>query len=838
MKTNKKVNTNAKKRLWSGCACTMLAMSMVTTSILPVSAATTEATTEGVVLGESGTVSEQTGLRFDSVNSEYAVTTEAVEIPDTIEVWVKLDSNENRRQIIMNNYLNGSETSFGIEVTAKNNLRYWERTPEKGQISCLFDSGANQIPICNDEWTLITIVRNKAENKVMAYINGEFVASMDAKVSFSDTTSTYPMHFATDLRQDNKRLDGSIGEVRFWNDERTAEEIKEYASKEVTGTEEGLAHAWKFEEPEVITEAMTFADKVENGISVVAKGYKIDLPDVEISKRDFDINGSIDFENSSVQFATEKKLTDVPHTFEAIVKLPKDLEGNGGVICGNYMDAGYYDYDLPYVTFSVNENGNPCLTWNINWSRDDASRARSLTVEATNVDLRTDEWVHVAMSYDEAANKAYCYINGEKVYEMSDCDFVTDVPAQALKIGGDYRTNNTEYFKGEIAYVRAWSDARSEEDIKANMETLTTEKDTLLGAWTFDETTDGAYVDQSQNGNNVTAFQDWIDGDIAEGDYSFVVLPDTQFLAEAFPEKYEKLTQWIVDNKEKYNIEAVMHLGDITNVNTTAQWTNAQNAMNILDDEVAYIPMTGNHDNVTSFNKYFSYEKFSQKDYFGGAMEEGRTENAYYFIEAGGRRYMIVALTFAPSDKVVEWANEVIDAEVAKDPDLNVIVNTHAYMNWDGDFLAEDDWDHASKYVSGANNGDDIYNKIVKNHSNVILCMGGHIGFPDLAVRTDEQTDGHEVVSMLCDSQGMDYPNGGLGMAMVLTFHEDSDEVNVNWISTDSEKLYRERNQFTIELQHVTSAPEVGTVLTTDDATYKVTTAGVENGTCSGIIQL
>lgn len=42
----------------------------------------------------------------------------------------------------------------------------------------------------------------------------------------------------------------------------------------------------------------------------------------------------------------EDRLSKVPLSFEATVKLPEALDGRGGVIIGSWMDAGYYDYDL------------------------------------------------------------------------------------------------------------------------------------------------------------------------------------------------------------------------------------------------------------------------------------------------------------------------------------------------------------------------------------------------------------------------------------------------------------------------------------------------------------
>ena len=48
-----------------------------------------------------------------------------------------------------------------------------------------------------------------------------------------------------------------------------------------------------------------------------------------------------------------------------------------------------------------------------------------------------------------------------------------------------------------------------------------------------------------------------------EFDFSFAWITDTQNYPKAYPQIYDSMTQWIVDNKEKQNIQYVMHTGDI-----------------------------------------------------------------------------------------------------------------------------------------------------------------------------------------------------------------------------------------------------------------------------------
>ena len=202
------------------------------------------------------------------------------------------------------------------------------------------------------------------------------------------------------------------------------------------------------------------------------------------------------------------------------------------------------------------------------------------------------------------------------------------VPAQALKIGGDYRGTggqvyaegyNDQYFRGEIANISVWSDVRTAEQIQADVQALqadaaavSAEGETLLASWQFDGEQD-LYEDRSDRDNDVAAFVDWIDPGFAQGDYSMVALPDTQFLSEKYPDIYKKLTQWIVDHEQTYNIQAVMHMGDMVNSGNSTQWSNCADAMYLLDksDSIDWMPMRGNHDDSNGFNQAFPYEEFA-----------------------------------------------------------------------------------------------------------------------------------------------------------------------------------------------------------------------------------
>jgi hypothetical protein len=74
-----------------------------------------------------------------------------------------------------------------------------------------------------------------------------------------------------------------------------------------------------------------------------------------------------------------------------------------------------------------------------------------------------------------------------------------------------------------------------------------------------------------------------VSGDTAE-DFTIIALPDTQFYSQSYPSIFTAQTQWIVDNKDAFNILYVAHEGDIVNTaDSTSQWDNAVAAMSLLE---------------------------------------------------------------------------------------------------------------------------------------------------------------------------------------------------------------------------------------------------------------
>ncbi|MBN2499304.1 MAG: Ig-like domain repeat protein [Anaerolineales bacterium] len=305
--------------------------------------------------------------------------------------------------------------------------------------------------------------------------------------------------------------------------------------------------------------------------------------------------------------------------------------------------------------------------------------------------------------------------------------------------------------------------------------------------------------------------------------YSVVVLPDTQYYSEEYPEIYIAQTQWIVDNRAALNIRFVTHEGDIVDNDDQykLEWQRADEAMQILDGEVPYGFLPGNHDmqpdgTANYYREYFPASRYESYDWWGGSFSDNK--NNYQFFSGGGEDYIVIHLQFCPTDAAIDWANEVL----AEYPDYRAIITTHAYL-----YESASRFERCIKNTDGTNNGLDMWAKMIRPNTNVFMVLAGHV--PGVSQRVDE-VDGRLIYQMLADYQAME--NGGNGYLRILTFQPAEDAVQVQTYSpTLDEYMTDPENEFSLGLG-ITGGPQAtGTV--TVSAGEASCTAAVEQGSCT-----
>jgi hypothetical protein len=297
-----------------------------------------------------------------------------------------------------------------------------------------------------------------------------------------------------------------------------------------------------------------------------------------------------------------------------------------------------------------------------------------------------------------------------------------------------------------------------------------------------------------------------------EGSWTLVLMPDTQNYADDYPGLFDAQTAWIARNKEKHNIQYVLHLGDVTDNGKKKQWQHAKNAMKLLDGHVPYAIALGNHDyhspssgsattRETLFNDYFSTADFAKWPTYGGVMKEGELDNSYHLFSAGGRDWIVLALEWGPRDETVAWANEVLD----KYPNRKAILVTHAYLWKDGmrfDFAAKGAEQKHSPYSyqtpGTKNDGEQLWNKLIRKHDFAFVFCG-HISCDGF--RLDSKNDaGKTTHQIMFDFQNRQL--GGEAYLNLVEFLPDGQTVQVKTYSPLYNKYLTEGDlQYTLKLE-------------------------------------
>jgi predicted MPP superfamily phosphohydrolase len=277
--------------------------------------------------------------------------------------------------------------------------------------------------------------------------------------------------------------------------------------------------------------------------------------------------------------------------------------------------------------------------------------------------------------------------------------------------------------------------------------------------------------------------------DVAKGDFTMVVMPDIQRYSKIYQPILRSQIHWAVTNREKMNIRFVTQLGDLTDDNTDEEWTTVDQAFSELDEAgLPYLVVPGNHDYDhepwargqkanSDYNAVFSYYRFLRKPWYGGHYGMTNT-NSFAYFDGGGVQFTVLGLEFGPGDDVLKWAKNVVKVHHYK-PTQQVILVTHAYMNSDDTRLGPgDEGMSPHKHNPTFNDGDQIWDKLVRGFDNIPVVLSGHVTTGDGAGTLISNSDkGTRVTQMMSDYQTME--QGGHGYMRLLVFRPSAQRLDV-----------------------------------------------------------
>ncbi len=322
--------------------------------------------------------------------------------PSTFEITMMLPTSyADRAGVIFGNYTDGTKDTLNLEVMAGGKLRLYYIN---GGVK--YDYVFNT-DIRSDKLINLTLTVDGA--LVSMYINGVLVETVEVAGALPVMQGSFGI--GGDYRAANAQyFKGTIYALNVFSTTRTEEEIRGDMLA-VSPEANGLICSAYFTEKGIVngTNGQTFTDKVIGGMHC-------------------DLNGT-------------------PLTFEAVIQLSKDYNGRGGIIVSNNFKS------KPIVSFEVYKNGKLRLYF-VNGTT---------TVDCRfDTDVRSDAPIHVALTVD--GTTAYLYINGELV-EIKELELPIPVSTSGYHIGGDFRPNNTQYFKGTIYSVALFDHVRTADQI-------------------------------------------------------------------------------------------------------------------------------------------------------------------------------------------------------------------------------------------------------------------------------------------------------------------------------------------------------------------------------------
>ncbi|MBQ7924372.1 MAG: metallophosphoesterase [Clostridia bacterium] len=504
-------------------------------------------------------------------------------------------------------------------------------------------------------------------------------------------------------------------------------------------------------------------------------------------------------------------------TMEAWVK----LDGNATLSTENGQDYGVIFSNLTTEGWGVTRNKEYEFRVTADRSLQFISTPDSYTKTFDSAQLPLGEWAHVAFTYSADEGQIRVYINGELKQTETGITLVDSYTRFKYRVGNnDKGIENTDAFKGDIKQVTVYGSPVSAETIAADMTQteITASQRTgldLMANWSITDNKAWRVADTSGNNNDLIYSTQGaqIEAEFSPDiDYSFVMIPDTQGLVVWNQMRFFKTVDWIRNNKEELNIAYVMHMGDIidnakSDEGQAAQWSTASTYMSMLDGVVPYSFILGNHDyddhyswiddrGTTDFNTYFPYSKYSAREDFGGAMEEGKMDNVYYTFTVNDVQYLLLALEYAPRSETLQWANQIIGSH----PNHRVIINTHSFITTGGYY---DTSSASAMHGLEGNYGEDVWEQVASQHSNVMMVFNGHSGQHDLTMRLDEGDKGNKVFSMMIDFQSfyegsLTYPSQAYkydeAFVAVMGIDEDAQKAYIYLVMAEYDTLYNAQN--------------------------------------------
>ncbi len=564
----------------------------------------------------------------------------------------------------------------------------------------------------------------------------------------------------------------------------TATAVTLFAALPLTVSAQTVAD-WQFNEDSIasgsISEgSMVIEDKSGNGNDLTMRHFGLNYKKTaEFTDLSIDGNGGSLFLHGNILYGGIDFVTvdNAPinknnfangYTIEILYKMPDDW---------SQTDRWQNILARLSPSFEGVEEPNVSVAYNISNCKEIQIQTRDKDLDSTDTAWsiamdKAENWYHIVIIGDN--NGIRSYINGCESFRNANVTNMQGLYADPqdgrFRIGSTFSGGSSpyKYLRGYIQEIRISDTALAKEDwLIPNPEQFV-----------------GEYGDNSP-------FEE-----TQEHRYNMVFVPDTQNTTKFCGGVLDTAVDWLIENRDFANIEAVVSLGDnVEDFWETPQWEQiTKTYTSIAESGIRTIVPTGNHDSGNGQNYWYYADK-----YFGPNTDFAKLNQSYMLeyspsgtggvadVSAGSFPYKLVYIDmFKLADgSETGWLNSTL-TKYAQYP---VIVVMHDIQNCS---------DTKPNETKLSTNGTTLWN-IVKNHDNVFLMFGGHSHGYGVLELTNAY--GNKVHSVLADYQ-FAY-NGGNALMKFAEFDEKEGKIRVSTFSpyaatlSDNERTFFDVNFMT-----------------------------------------
>jgi len=277
---------------------------------------------------------------------------------------------------------------------------------------------------------------------------------------------------------------------------------------------------------------------------------------------------------------------------------------------------------------------------------------------------------------------------------------------------------------------------------------------------------------------------------VGVNEFSIVIMPDTQYYSQNYPDTYIQQAEWVAEMSQRMNLVFLTHEGDIVqNAELSSEWDAADESMDIIENAgINYGAAIGNHDylgspgvrNSSAFDQYFGPSRFQEMSTFGGSRLPDSVTDMYHILNVSEEEFLMLYIEYCPREASLNWAHQV----VGNNSDKKVILTTHSYL--DDEFDLPSSPDLGSIPSAHCNNGNlgaygkKIWQDFARQHSNMFMILSGHFAQDDgTGYLASKGINGNPVHQIVTNYQTPVEPQGGNGYLRIMTFNPDIEEIRI-----------------------------------------------------------